>query len=362
MRPYRQPRRAMGEESRLRIDESKFRTVVYLCVDRVDDLGNLVRVPMGTGFFVGVPMVEGVAAYAVTARHIIERSQQETIFVRWNTADGFEDAPTSKKSDWFISEEADVAAIRARRPPGDASVDISAIHPTQFITSTYRFHGPPVTKEAIDAGVAPMVEAGDEIFFVGLFEQQAGRRQNLPVARFGNIARMPIEPMTLERFPEPALETFECFAYLAETRSWGGHSGSPTFWPHPITYRRELLGVPGGFFDEPHFMQGFLGLVSAHFDIDKEAEITGDILGTIRTGLNSGMAVITPAEYIRRLLMRDDVEEERDKNRPRREANQTPTMDSLNVEDSEFERFEDLTRKLVHTPKNEVDAKRKEGS
>ena len=48
-----------------------------------------------------------------------------------------------------------------------------------------------------------------------------------------------------------------------------------------------------------------LGLVSAHWNIKQRAETTGDILGDVRMALNSGMAVVTPAEKIRELLMDD---------------------------------------------------------
>ncbi len=62
------------------------------------------------------------------------------------------------------------------------------------------------------------------VFFVGLFAQDYGRQQNLPVARFGQISRMPIEPVT---FKYPGGVTTKALAYLVECRSWGGHSGSP---------------------------------------------------------------------------------------------------------------------------------------
>jgi hypothetical protein len=55
-----------------------------------------------------------------------------------------------------------------------------------------------------------------------------------------------------------------------------------------------------------------LGLVSAHFDIPQVAKTEGDVLGSITTPLNAGIAVVTPAEAIRQLLLREDVVKERE--------------------------------------------------
>lgn len=65
---------------------------------------------------------------------------------------------------------------------------------------------------------------------------------------------------------------------------------------------------------------GFLGLVSAHFDIEKTAKGYSDIV----TELNAGIAVITPAESIRELLFREDIVEDREK-RKARGKRQEPT-------------------------------------
>jgi len=134
----------------------------------------------------------------------------------------------------------------------------------------------------------------------------------LPVARFGNISRMPREPITVER-RDGTRESL--LVYLAECRSWGGHSGSPAFWVFPAV-RVVMANVQGAPTPVPISdrmeVVGLLGLVSGHFDIEESAETTGDILlGKITTPINAGMAFITPAEEIRALIMRDDVVDER---------------------------------------------------
>jgi hypothetical protein len=58
--------------------------------------------------------------------------------------------------------------------------------------------------------------------------EQPGEKQNLPIARFGQISRMPKEPIIRRGDIWDSVD-----AYLVECRSWGGHSGGPV-----------LLGTP----------------------------------------------------------------------------------------------------------------------
>jgi hypothetical protein len=62
---------------------------------------------------------------------------------------------------------------------------------------------------------------GDEIFITGAFVGRVGESKNIPVIRIGNIAAMPEEPIDFSSPKRPA--------YLIETRSLGGISGSPVF-------------------------------------------------------------------------------------------------------------------------------------
>lgn len=61
------------------------------------------------------------------------------------------------------------------------------------------------------------------------------------------------------------------------------------------------------------WVTGFMGLVSGHYDIEQEAKKTGDILGKVQVELNSGIAIVTPAEAVTQLLMREDLVEYRKK-------------------------------------------------
>lgn len=95
--------------------------------------------------------------------------------------------------------------------------------------------------------------------------------------------------------------------------------------------------------------------MSAHFDISQTAEVEGDVLGRVVTKLNAGIAVVTPAHTIRELISREDVVAERDEYRKKAEDQDEPaaTYDYVPDEDSEFDRFEALAKKVVNTPKLE---------
>ena len=80
-----------------------------------------------------------------------------------------------------------------------------------------------------------------------------------------------------------------------------------------------------------------LGLVSAHFDIAQKVEFSDEYLEeeyyeSYKKGsvdINSGIAVVIPAQYIYELLMRDDFVEEREAAKARAQENlDIPTSDS----------------------------------
>jgi hypothetical protein len=295
--PYRQPPEvAFGRRLKVRISSSYLRYVAFLFEDRDEGLERR-RMPVATSFFVRVAQPDDPAwgcVYLVTARHVIEQSTRDTIWVRVNKSGqaGYEDFPTSR-DDWRVHGAADVAAIPSpvSAPSHDSQMDHWPIELSGLV-------GPGPDYEYCKEPVS----LGDELFGLGLFIQDCGRERNLPVARFGHIARMPDKvDISIDTYGN----TLEIVAYVAEFLSWGGESGSPVFWIHPVggevmPRRRSVTNA-------------LLGLVSAHFFIPKKADVTGDVLGTVRTGLNSGLAIITPAEAIRQLLMREDFVRERDR-------------------------------------------------
>lgn len=311
----------------MQLPELHLNTTGFLCIDRVGDDGSTHRVPSATAFFV-TDRTESPPnpIWAVTAGHCIEeaRATGENFFLRVNTKDAYIDIPT-KVDDWHLSHEADVAAVLWLGPP---ECPITAVPLDQFIDSSYRYQGAsdlPIASVIAQAG-GQRVMVGHEVSFVGLFSQHAGMLRNLPIARFGAVSRLPAEPIQVER---PGGRIQEVEGYLVESQSWGGHSGSPAFWYWPVANvrfvpdprpqegdraARRRAGQYGPRPDIPISMEaGFLallGLVSAHFDIPTEAQTHGDVLGRVTTRLNSGIAVVTPAHFIRRLVKSEPVMEE----------------------------------------------------
>ena len=92
------------------IERQHLKSVVFLCIEKKDHAGKIVREPVSTGFLVRVPdpLHGGEWDYLITARHCIEEPTQQ-LFIRANTSTGFTDWPTSK-DDWFTHDDADVAA------------------------------------------------------------------------------------------------------------------------------------------------------------------------------------------------------------------------------------------------------------
>ncbi|HUJ07631.1 MAG TPA: hypothetical protein VLX31_16100 [Streptosporangiaceae bacterium] len=311
----------------MQIPDLHVNTTAFLCVEQ--DGGAEAR-PRATAFFViDRSGSEPHPVWAVTGRHCVEnaRATGRQVYLRVNTRDSYVDVPTDP-DDWYVSDEADVAAARWLGP---SECTVTSVPLDQFIDEDFRYRGAndfPMPAELVKAG-GQLVQVGHEVFFVGLFSQHAGKRRNLPIVRFGNISRPPLEPVAVRLSDDPADESVtDIHGYLVEARSWGGHSGSPAFWYWP--------GVQATFIPDPRVKSmtrnerrrlnlsgdsqipvsrefgvlALLGLVSAHFDIEQEARTLGDVVGKIFLGVNAGIAVVTPAHYIRRLIEREDVVED----------------------------------------------------
>jgi hypothetical protein len=286
----------------------------------------------GTAFFVELEEPQRVWVYLVTARHNLEEGAGRDIYVRVNTSPtgtvdvGVDDLLTSK-DDWFKHDTADVAVIpspvdRQRYPIMQIPMDLAIDRRYRFDVAALDGRGnrvlEPMLRQNYPDGID--VQVGDELFSPGLFVQSAGKSRNLPVIRFGNIARMPGDEMVM--LGTKARGDIPIRAYLVETHSWGGFSGSPMFWHYE--YNMSVPIVAPRWFPAPEsslvlpqavpkperidVMWGrgwaiaLLGLVSGHFDIPTKARNED-----VETALNAGIAIVTPSENIRELLMSDEV-------------------------------------------------------
>jgi hypothetical protein len=149
------------------------------------------------------------------------------------------------------------------------------------------------------------IGVGEEVFITGLFVNHAGRKRNLPIVRAGNIAQMPEEPVYVgERFGDME-------AYLVESRSVGGLSGSPVFaYLDPsrqhtdISTGKSFLRIGGG----PRYY--LLGLMHGHFEVDSPNEGLGRLPNSEK--INMGVAIVVPVSKILEVINLPELEKERE--------------------------------------------------
>jgi len=266
------------------LDKAIRRCVAYLVVDSSNpDTMKAQRRPVGTVFFVSIPLIgdpEKGQAFAVTARHLIDLGRASgALYLRVNSPSGAYVDQRMSPDEWVTHPTNDVAICRVE------------FEMTEHL-------GIPVGWLADEEFVAKAeIGVGDELFFVGLFTVHPGQRRNEPVVRFGRIARMPEEPVPVKlgHGVSGQIET-----YLAEVRSWGGHSGSPVFVAAESS-RVIPQVVMGG-----HEIS-LLGLLQGHFDIKEDVEFQGDILGSGRVPVNAGIGIVVPAKAVLEGLRRNNM-------------------------------------------------------
>jgi hypothetical protein len=248
----------------------------------------------GTGFLVAVepdwPPPTSHAdmhIYAVTAKHVIDGG---ATVVRLNTRAGATDVLPLKAGDWKphpAGHDLAVAALSLEDTPRYFAY--SFFMATEFLERDQMHDA--------DIGI------GDDVFMVGRFAPHQGKHRNAPVVRYGNISRMPGEPI-------PTDETGEVEdGLLVEMRSLSGFSGSPVFWHRdpsqllprdkgPTEGRRMRLVLPD--------IEWLLGVDVSHFPIWRTVQRQiGKRLSPMEgmvVDLNSGQAVVVPAWHLKSLI------------------------------------------------------------
>jgi hypothetical protein len=316
----------------------------------------------GTSFFVSMPVEEpdgffGEHAYLVTAAHVVDGAAET--FVRVGLADGGVrdlDVP-----EWIPHGQYDVAVA-----PIEIADDMYAPR-----TSLDQFIDDP---HWIAHDVMEPLQLGDIVYFIGLLGKIPEMvKRNVPIVRAGTLGALWQEGLPVRRSPVEPVKHIT--AHLIDCRSFGGFSGSPCY----------IQQSRAGFVERPDgasgvttkFATGLLGLIGGHFDDwtntraksspaiaeardDANDDAVYGISDDVRARVSTGVGYVIPAEFIRATLMRPELiamrdEEEAAMRAELREqfADDAATMDSVDSpsDDSEFDRFENLTRKLVNTPK-----------
>ena len=232
--------------------------------------------------------------YLVTAKHVADKAKSNRLFLRLNGRDGgivFFRMPEGDH--WF------------RHPENPKEVDVAVIPwwpPPEVVTfRTMKANDWCVSDRIIEK---KKIGPGDEVFAVGLFTKMTGRDRNFPIVRTGHIAMMPDE-----KIPKVKIGDWEgnADAYLIESRSIGGWSGSPVFVRG--TYYVPFQPLGGGENNEAHeVMYGvghpyLLGLVHGHWLIRSDTINDVDLKTTSDPKeWNLGLTVVIPAHKIMEVL------------------------------------------------------------
>ena len=198
--------------------------------------------------------------YVVTNKHVVEGKTCYPV-VRMNLrhpSSGFERifVLDFKQSDWVLDPKNDLAACMLSPDFNVSIVDFSVID-RKFLMTEEEFqrenYGP-----------------GDNVVYVGRFVGHAGKYENMPSVRFGNISMNPNEREPIVYDTDDEIRRSQV-GFLVEARSRSGYSGSPVFTlnQHVINNRRavvpwmdmRLLGVDWGHLPEKVLLrdpQGYL--------------------------------------------------------------------------------------------------------
>lgn len=262
----------------MQVPEELRKCVVFVCFKNKQ--GELIRT--GTAFFITVPVSESLSTtYLVTARHVIGGIQRDSrdgkVLLRVNLKDKPSIFIDSHASDWVFH-------------PDDSSIDV-AVMPVAFPQDVDYLPIPidsAATEEIIQKNE---IGVGEKVFLTGLFVNHYGKQRNLPIIRVGNIALMPEEKVETRDFGS-------IDAYLVESRSLGGMSGSPVFVY--LGYARGVGSlVHGGFtigpLDKVYY---WLGLMHGHWDAEIPASdmLMEDSSRVER--VNLGIAIVVPVTKI----------------------------------------------------------------
>ncbi len=276
----------------------------------------------GTAVFLARPAdFEGrYFTYLATAAHVIRGIKNKgvnQVLIRVNQKHNGAVWFSTKLEDWKI--------------PDDSTVDVAVI--SQGISDTEFEHLAWPTPGALTTFMleANRVGVGDDVFVIGLFSPHTGKRNNIPIARVGNIAALPREKVSTK--------IGDIDAYLIECRSIGGLSGSPVFIHMGGDTRIR------GQFSKPLVQYFLLGMMHGHFDIS--ADTQEDIAGS--DSVNMGIGIVVPIDHVLNFMEDAFGDEEKQYLKDLKDKN-LPVMDSLddNKTPSEFTQadFEAALRKV----------------
>lgn len=276
----------------VRVDPDALKTVVFLGA-----LNNGIFTPLGTGFIGAIRHGAANGPILITANHVLDDLQGPDIWVRVMLKNGDVDTVRIAKKNRFThdDESNDVAILPL---PCDPSIyDYKAFEGNWAVYDAY-----------IKNMGAPQV--GDTVSTIGLYTAHHGTTRNMPVVRTGNIAAMPEEPVNTEHG--------YVSAYLVETRSIAGLSGSPVYLNPPMM---KMVGNEIHHLSKPsNFPIGVMigyHLVKSREDQIQVPQFQNEPL-TERAKpsvdeRNTGFGVVVPIERVFEMIESDDFKQEIDR-------------------------------------------------
>ncbi len=298
----------------MQIPDEIRKCVVFVCCKT-----NTGMVFLGTAFFVAEIFdrdndILGSFVHLVTAKHVIEglkkRSIDDTVYLRINTKDNNSGFITTHAKQWLYHPEdksADVAVLAGMPMNRIPSIDFNVFPVAAFVTdSVIKKYG---------------IGIGDDVFLSGLFVNHVGQKKNIPIIRTGNIAAMPEEPILTDNGLTDA--------YLIESRSIGGLSGSPVF------VHLGSLRLTGEKWSEAYFPSDvggvfyLLGVIQGHWDIPIQEDDMFIIDDSNKEAVNMGIAIVTPATKILDIINQPSVVADKEVKMKKRKEKRMPKMDSI---------------------------------
>jgi len=247
--------------------------------------------------------------YLVTAKHVVEKSEGNKPCIRVNTKrDNTSEIVPIESTPWWYhpaSEPRDLyyvdVAVIPWMPP--EKFELVTIPVEMFLTDEI------IQKKGIGLG--------NEVFITGLFNKVAGQIRNIPIVRTGNIAMIPNEPVYTK--------CGDMEAYLIESRSIGGLSGSPVFVIQD-GYDKELLEKWQ--FGRPLYL---LGLVHGHWPTSPYNTEDSSLKDDESTEpINMGIAIVVPAKKILEVINQPELVEMRKEGDKAYKKLFAPTLDKQN--------------------------------
>ncbi len=260
----------------------------------------------GTCFFLAVTEDDLDFIYVVTCAHVVQpfiarRSDEpnpEKIYLRMNRKNGPPKTVPTIRGDWIShkSRSVDICVYPFRNAEWDADdqLAISYMHYENIALTPDKYP---------EFGFS----LGDEVFIIGAFIGRIGDKKNIPVVRIATMAAMAEEPVWGGSPTRPA--------FLLETRSLGGTSGSPFFLHTRPQRQRGNWGLrisEQGHVQVPYLLAGMMqGSHSGQYANDFVSDDDAEKIIPKDADFNAGIAIGLPIELIKEVIDRDELKEAR---------------------------------------------------